>query len=159
IWPLEDVDLNHPDWLSGDLHGIPLRQYALRLSELRVVEEPIVEGRYFQGWMSRMPALVVEQCIALHRGTPAGDILAFLPTSATIAEAVAKLEEELGDEVDIYPFMRGSPEAVQRRARAPRSSDAPRRIVVATNIAETSLTIDGITFIVDSGLICQSRWD
>jgi hypothetical protein len=159
IWPCEDVDASHPDWSGGQLHGIPLQEYARRLADLRVVREPVLAGRNFQNWRGQMPGLVVEQVVALHRGTPAGDILAFLPTEAAIKDAVRLLGDELGDDAEVFGFYRNASEATQLRARARRAPDATRRIVVATNIAETSLTIDGLTFVVDSGLICQSRWD
>ncbi len=159
IWPCEDVDLQHPDWAAGELHGRPLRDYAKALADLRVVTEPVPPSIEYRGWLQRMPRLVANQVIALHRGTPAGDILAFLPTEATIRDAKAYVEEELSGEADIYGLMRNAPENVQTQARTARPADAVRRIVLATNIAETSLTIEGVTFVVDSGLICQSRWD
>jgi HrpA-like RNA helicase/predicted RNA-binding protein with RPS1 domain len=159
LWPCEDVDLAHHDWNSGELHGIPLREYARQLAEMRVVTKPVAPGRGYLFWREQMPKLVVKQAIALHEGTPKGDILAFLPTETTIKDAVSELEERLGDEVEVFGLFRNASEKHQKAARAPRAPNALRRIVVATNIAETSLTIDGISFVVDSGLICQSRWD
>jgi HrpA-like RNA helicase len=159
LWPGQDIPTDHPDWTGGELNGRPLTACARTLQELRVVTEEVPQGINYKNWIEQMPKLVAEQAIALHRGTDYGDILAFLPTETTINDAVKLIDDEVGREVAVLPLLRNAPQAIQIRAREERPPGAPRRIVVSTNIAETSLTIDGITFVIDSGLICQSRWD
>ena len=48
---------------------------------------------------------------------------------------------------------------MQRKALAKRRKGDPRKIVISTNLAETSLTVEGVRFVVDSGVIAQSEWD
>lgn len=79
----------------------------------------------------------------------AGDILVFLPDEKTIREACNGLESVLSG-ARILPLY-GSQSPSEQRAIFRR--DAKRRIIVATNIAETSVTIDGIVHVVDTGFI------
>jgi len=90
-------------------------------------------------------------------GEPLGDILVFLPGAAEIrraAEAIAPLATAGG--IDVLPLHGSLPLDMQRRAlqRGPR-----RRIVLATNVAETALTVEGVTTVIDSGLARVARLD
>ena len=87
-----------------------------------------------------------------------GDILLFLPGSGDIRRCQRLLENrrEMLDSVDIHPLYGDLPFAAQERAIAPGKR---RRVVLATNIAETSLTIDGIRTVIDSGFSKQLRFD
>jgi len=92
-----------------------------------------------------------------------GSILFFLPGEAEIRRAAEALDAEFVKEplladVDVYPLYGRLSPAEQNRAIAP-PKDGHRKVVIATNIAETSLTIEGITCVVDSGLRRRSRWD
>ncbi len=88
-----------------------------------------------------------------------GNILFFLPGEAEIRRVVEAFSAgTLPKDVDVFPlYGRLSPEE-QSRAIAPPAPER-RKIVIATNIAETSLTIEGITCVIDSGLRRRSRWD
>lgn len=79
-----------------------------------------------------------------------GSILAFLPGEAEIRKAAELLGGSCGDAV-VYPLYGMLPPAEQRKAIAP-CREGERKIVLATPIAETSLTIEGVTTVVDSGL-------
>ena len=101
-----------------------------------------------------VPAVVRAVQEAL-RGT--GDVLVFLPGVGEIRGVERELTAELGpDGPAILPLHGSLPAAEQDAALVTR---AGRRIVLATNIAETSLTVDGITFVVDGGLERRSRLD
>jgi ATP-dependent helicase HrpB len=83
-----------------------------------------------------------------------GDVLVFLPGAAEIrrtAEALGTLRD-----VDVVPLHGDQPLGEQQRAlrAGPR-----RRVVLATNVAETALTVDGVTTVVDSGLARVARFD
>lgn len=107
------------------------------------------------------PPPVWEQCAAavkeLAEHKDCGDILVFLPGAYEIRRTVELLESA--------PWMRGrevfplhgqmTPEA---QARAVECGDRPR-VIVSTNIAETSLTIEGVRSVVDSGTVREARWD
>lgn len=83
-----------------------------------------------------------------------GDILAFLPGAGEIRRCADMLEGTAG--IDVRPLFGGLPFAQQRQAIEPGER---RRVVLATNIAETSLTIDGISTVVDSGWERRPRFD
>ena len=79
-----------------------------------------------------------------------GDILAFLPGEAEIRRCAELLNGELGATA-ICPLYGMLPFEEQNRAIAP-SGPGERKVVLATSIAETSLTIEGVRIVVDSGL-------
>ncbi len=79
-----------------------------------------------------------------------GDILAFLPGEADIRKCIAKLGSSLGGNVDVLPLYGMLPPSEQRKAVAP-SPQGRRKVILSTPVAETSLTIDGVTAVVDSG--------
>ena len=88
-----------------------------------------------------------------------GDILAFLPGQADILRCEELLANSLaGTSTQIYPLYGHLPPEKQRQAIAP-SRHGERKIVLATPIAETSLTIEGVRIVVDSGLCRQLVFD
>jgi len=94
----------------------------------------------------------VERILA---GGAPGDVLVFLPSERDIREALDALEPRLRGQATLVPLFGRLTNAEQQRVFAP----APRRkVVVATNIAETSLTLPGIRFVVDAGLVRVSRY-
>jgi ATP-dependent helicase HrpB len=88
-----------------------------------------------------------------------GDVLAFLPGAAEIRRVDARLREaDLSNDVDVLPLYGDLPPERQDAALA-RAPPGRRKVVLATNIAETSLTIDGVRIVVDSGLERRSVFD
>ncbi|MBA6412446.1 ATP-dependent helicase HrpB [Parahaliea sp. F7430] len=91
----------------------------------------------------------------------AGSVLVFLPGQAEIKrvarELAAKLEPEAAA-INICPLYGALPLAHQQQAIAP-AKEGQRKVVLATNIAETSLTIEGIHTVVDSGLSREAVFD
>ncbi|HEX9105935.1 MAG TPA: ATP-dependent helicase HrpB, partial [Longimicrobiales bacterium] len=107
------------------------------------------------------PAVVRAILEALRRTDDgvAPDILAFLPGAAEIHRVEARLAQaELPGGTRVYPLYGNLPRDVQDRAIAP-SPRGERKVVLATSIAETSLTIDGVGTVVDSGLMRVPRFD
>jgi ATP-dependent helicase HrpB len=89
-----------------------------------------------------------------------GDILVFLPGSGEIRASVKALHESLNaseDRISIHSLYGDLPFEEQERAIVP--SMEKRKIVLATNIAETSLTIEGVHVVIDSGLTRMIRHD
>jgi ATP-dependent helicase HrpB len=86
-----------------------------------------------------------------------GDVLAFLPGAGEIERARAHLEPSLGDALDVLPLHGNLSLAEQDRALSP-VPGGRRRVVLATDIAETSVTIDGVEAVVDSGLTRKPRF-
>lgn len=85
-------------------------------------------------------------------GACGGDVLVFLPGAAEIRRAENRLAEALrGRQVRVLPLHGTLPQEAQEAALAPAGSGW-RKVVLATSIAETSLTVDGVRAVVDSGL-------
>src|SRR5438552_10803918 len=85
-----------------------------------------------------------------------GSVLCFLPGAREIDRAVGEIRTRVDPAIDVIP-LHGSLDAdAQDRALRP---SARRRIIVATNIAETSLTVPGVTAVIDSGLHKVARYD
>ncbi|MEQ6340440.1 MAG: ATP-dependent helicase HrpB [Gammaproteobacteria bacterium] len=88
-----------------------------------------------------------------------GDVLAFLPGGGEIRRTQRLLEADPAcAEVRIHPLYGDLPKEAQDRAIRPDSS-GQRKVVLATSIAETSLTIEGIVSVVDSGFARVPRFD
>jgi ATP-dependent helicase HrpA len=85
-----------------------------------------------------------------------GDVLVFMPTERDIRETRELLEGSLGAGIEVIGLFGRMPAAEQQRIFAPGSR---RRVIVATNIAETSLTLPRIRYVVDAGLSRMSRYN
>jgi ATP-dependent helicase HrpA len=97
----------------------------------------------------------VEAVERILRESAGGDILVFMPSERDIREASDLLEGRRLRDCELVPLFGRLSNAEQQRVFAPTQR---RKIVVATNIAETSLTIPGIRFVVDTGLARLSRY-
>ena len=80
-----------------------------------------------------------------------GSVLAFLPGQAEIRRTAERLEGRLPDDTELAPLYGALAQGEQDRAVAP-APPGRRKVVLATSIAETSLTIEGVRIVVDSGL-------
>jgi hypothetical protein len=87
---------------------------------------------------------------------PRGDILVFLPGEREIREAMGALTERALPHTAILPLYARLSAAEQQRVF---QTGGPRRVVLATNVAETSLTIPGIVYVVDAGVARVNRYD
>ncbi|HBC3538239.1 ATP-dependent helicase HrpB [Vibrio parahaemolyticus] len=86
-----------------------------------------------------------------------GSLLAFLPGVAAIKQVQERLSH-LPDDVEVCPLYGQLSFTEQQKAISP-AEKGKRKVVLATNIAETSLTIEGIRLVVDSGLERVARFD
>ncbi|EQA96653.1 hypothetical protein L485_24275, partial [Sphingobium baderi LL03] len=99
-----------------------------------------------------------EMAAAIRRalaGEAEGDLLAFLPGIAEIERTAERLEST-GAEIH---RLHGSLDPAAQRAAILPSREGRRKVILATSIAETSLTIDGVRIVVDSGLARRPRYD
>ncbi|MBO0767983.1 MAG: ATP-dependent RNA helicase HrpA [Solirubrobacterales bacterium] len=87
-----------------------------------------------------------------------GDILAFFSGEREIRDAAELLSGRLGPEVEVLPLYSRLATADQQKVFRRGPNRPPRRIVLATNVAETSLTVPGIRFVIDTGLARVSRY-
>ncbi|MEO5345480.1 MAG: ATP-dependent RNA helicase HrpA [Magnetococcus sp. YQC-9] len=83
-----------------------------------------------------------------------GDILVFLPGEQQIREIGETLSKSVGIGTEILPLFARLPGADQQRIF---QTGSQRRIILATNVAETSITVPGVRYVVDSGLVRISR--
>ncbi len=89
-----------------------------------------------------------------------GDVLVFLPGEREIrdtADALAPLAEGHRG-IEIVPLYSRLSAAEQHRVFTPRSGSSSRRVVLSTNVAETSLTVPGIRYVIDTGVARISRY-
>jgi len=99
-------------------------------------------------------AAAIRDCIA----SESGSILAFLPGQGEITQTFERLDGRLPPDVDLMPLHGGLDGREQDAAIRP-SPDRRRKVVLATAIAESSITIDGVRIVIDSGLSRQPRYE
>ncbi len=127
---------------------------------------PIItsEGRSFPVEVKYLPRdpegrLPITVAAAVQRALEeqAGDALVFLPGAGEIRRTQEMLEGALSGSVDVLPLYGDLPWELQQKAIQPNSGR--RRVVLATPIAETSLTIEGVRIIVDAGFARVPQFD
>ena len=133
----------------------------------RELDAPLVESRgkmfpveVVRGKEEAKPenaAELVSQTVRLAHRDHEGDILAFLPGEADIRRCAELLGNALAP-TQVFPLYGMLPASEQRRALAP-SVAGERKVVLATPIAETSITIEGVRVVVDSGLCRKPVFD
>jgi ATP-dependent helicase HrpB len=118
---------------------------------------PIVDvpGRVHPVDVAYTPAQSVAGAVADVLTVTDGQVLCFLPGASEIARAAGEIQQRLPD-VEVLPLHGSLGADAQDLALRPSSR---RRVIVATNIAETSLTVPGVTAVVDSGLHKVARYD
>jgi ATP-dependent helicase HrpB len=98
---------------------------------------------------------VADAVASLMARTPR-DLLCFLPGAFEIRRAIGEIERRIGGAADVVPLYGALDSDEQDRAL---QASPRRRVVVATNIAETSVTVPGVTAVVDTGLQKVARYD
>ncbi len=91
----------------------------------------------------------------IRRRGPWGDVLVFMPSEQDIRDTVELIEARRRPGETVLPLFARLPAADQLKVFAPAGG---RKIIVATNVAETSITIPGIRYVVDTGLARISRY-
>ncbi len=159
--PLNKHEVENTDLVAegGDVgYEEDLHETTAKLLPLRFDGHVPVED-----WQDKMPDVLADFVIglakALDEGEVFGDILGFLPTGKTIGYACEKIEAALGNRADVFALLSSLSDKKKDEALSARKKGAKRKIVISTNLAETSLTVEGVRFVVDSGLIAQSEWD
>lgn len=125
------------------------RRVADFLGGAPVVDVP---GRAHPVAVEHLPGESVEAAVRRRLAGDGGHVLCFLPGAAEIRRAEAGLRGA----ADVFPLHGGLEAEAQDAALAPSTR---RKVILATNIAETSLTVEGVTDVVDSGLVRVARYD
>ncbi|KAH7655139.1 RNA helicase protein [Dioscorea alata] len=148
---------------QGYFNGAPLMKVPGRLHPVEIFYTQEPERDYLEA--------AIRTVVQIHMCEPPGDILVFLTGEEEIEDACRKITKEinnLGDQVGpvkAVPLYSTLPPAMQQKifeaAPAPLTPGGPpgRKIVVSTNIAETSLTIDGIVYVIDPGFSKQKVYN
>jgi ATP-dependent helicase HrpB len=131
-------------------------------------DAPVIasEGRAFPvdtRYLGRKPDVQIERqmadAIATALRADMGSVLAFLPGAAEIRRTQNFLTERVSDPAtEIVPLFGALDATVQDRAISP-PPKGQRKVVLATSIAETSLTIEGVRIVVDSGMARVPRYE
>jgi ATP-dependent helicase HrpB len=144
--------------MSATLNGAELQEY------LATAEILTSEGRMFPVEISHLSHdpkddpiwETATDAVAEHFESTAGDVLVFMPGAYEIQRTIRELQGRLGGRCAVLPLHGELPAAEQDRAV---NRSQGRKVIVSTNVAETSLTIDGVTLVVDSGLARVARYD
>ncbi|KAK2435642.1 RNA helicase family protein [Trifolium repens] len=148
---------------QGYFFGAPLMKVPGRLHPVEIFYTQEPERAYLEA--------AIRTVVQIHMCEPAGDILVFLTGEEEIEDACRKILKQvanLGDQVGpvkVVPLYSTLMPAMQQKifepAPPPVKEGAPlgRKIVVSTNIAETSLTIDGIVYVIDPGFSKQKVYN
>jgi len=127
-------------------------------SEGRMYPVDIRWGRPFQPGEFIEPRVV--DCVLHALADQTGSVLVFLPGQAEIRRVHQSLQDMLGERSDILLCpLHGELDLNAQRAAIDPAPAGKRKVVLATNIAETSLTIDGVRVVVDAGLARVPRFD
>ncbi|KAJ9542996.1 hypothetical protein OSB04_022703 [Centaurea solstitialis] len=148
---------------QGYFFGAPLMKVPGRLHPVEIFYTQEPERDYLEA--------AIRTVVQIHMCEPPGDILVFLTGEEEIEDACRKITKEvanMGDQVGpvkVVPLYSTLPPAMQQKifepAPSPTTEGGPagRKIVISTNIAETSLTIDGIVYVIDPGFAKQKVYN
>jgi len=152
--------LGRQAWLAnGDLRMVVMSatldtaRVASFLGGCPVIEVP---GRLHPVDLAYQPGEGLAAAVAAALTATSGQVLSFLPGAPEIRRALPDVRARVGPDVDVIE-LHGSLDSMEQDA-AIQPSDR-RRVILATNIAETSLTVPGVTAVVDTGLHKVARYD
>ncbi len=134
---------------SSFFNGAPVVRVSGRTFPVEVIHRPPHDD---EGDLAETIANVVEEITEID---PRSDVLVFLPGEREIHEAMAALTDHALPRTALLPLYGRLSQGDQGRVFSPLSE---RKIVLATNVAETSLTIPGIVYVIDAGLARVNRY-
>ncbi|BGP57914.1 hypothetical protein JCM8202v2_005568 [Rhodotorula sphaerocarpa] len=141
---------------SDYFDGAPVFRIPGRRYPVDILYTPQPEANYLHA--------AVTTVFQIHTTQPKGDILVFLTGQDEIEAAQESLEETaraLGNKVAelmIAPIYASLPTEMQAKIFEP-TPEGARKVVLATNIAETSITIDGVVYVIDPGFVKQNAYN
>lgn len=154
------IALGRQAWLARD--DLRLVVMSATIDATRVArfldDAPIVDipGLLHPLEVRYLPGATIADAVRDAANTPAQRILCFLPGAPEIRRALPDVQAAVARDVDVVPLYGMMDAGAQDAALA---EGGGRRIILATNIAETSLTVPGVSAVVDSGLHKVARYD
>jgi len=133
--------------------GVPVVQAGGRIYPVAVEYMPTDPELEEAGELTYVD-VAVKAMDRIHTNRPPGDVLIFMPTEQDILETCERLEGRRYPDISIIPLFARLPASEQGRIYSVKGP----KIVVATNVAETSLTIPGIRYVIDTGLARIARY-
>jgi ATP-dependent helicase HrpA len=131
--------------------GAPIVEVSGRGFPVALRYQPLLDGE--DGEPDLHGSIVATAGALLEEGP--GDMLVFLPGERDIRDAAQRLRRRFGEQCDVLPVFARLPLSQQQRLF---EAHIKRRIVLATNVAETSITVPDVRFVIDSGLARISRY-
>ncbi|EGD76084.1 DEAD/DEAH box helicase [Salpingoeca rosetta] len=117
-----------------------------------------VEVQYAEAPVANYITATIDTICDIHATKGDGDILAFLTGQDEVDDVVQRLQDRIGRRASVLPLYGALPAQQQMRVfEYPR--DGKRKIIVATNIAEASVTIPGVVYVVDCGFVKLKGYD
>ncbi|KAF7920466.1 hypothetical protein BELL_0304g00150 [Botrytis elliptica] len=141
---------------SDFFDGAPIFNVKGRSYPVEIYNTPQPEANYL--------AAAITTLFQIHTSQPSGDVLIFLTGQDEIEaaeERISDISKKLGSRVPelvICPIYANLPTDLQTKIFEPTPKGA-RKVVLATNIAETSLTIDGIVYVIDPGFVKENIYN
>ena len=142
--------------VSGRTYPVEIRYRPLEVPVVAEGDDPDDPDHDVVRTELRDPTDAIVDAVAELASEPPGDVLVFLSGEREIRDTAEALRADLGDRAEILPLYARLPTAEQQKVFSP--SKALRRVVLATNVAETSLTVPGIRYVVDPGTARISRY-
>jgi HrpA-like RNA helicase len=156
-----DMDKFSDFFDSCPIFSVPGRLYEVDIFWQKEMPFSILKNSYVQR--------AIDTAIHIHKNEEEGDILVFLTGKAEIEKAIRDLRD-LNDTLDYtalgngvkgmeaYPIY-SSLETIEQRAIFEPAPKSIRKVILATNIAQTSVTVPGIKYVVDCGFVKQKQYD
>ncbi len=139
-----DADAIHTQLRDVQAFHCSVRQHPVETIWLGENSEPLAQR--------------IARCVLNAIENHKGDVLVFLPGVAEINRAAKFLQARLGQTADLHQLHSGISSDAQFKATIP-ARDGRRRVILSTSLAETSITIDGVRVVIDSGLERRGRID
>ncbi len=143
---------------SSAAHPAPIVEVSGRSYPVEIRYRPIVDPEDPDADPDRDQLDAIADAVTELRRAGPGDILVFLPGEREIRDTADGLAKRHFPGIEILPLYARQTTAEQQRVFAPRQATLGRRVVLATNVAETSLTVPGIRYVIDPGLARVSRY-
>ncbi|TPX62312.1 hypothetical protein PhCBS80983_g00427 [Powellomyces hirtus] len=158
-----DIDKFSDFFGEAPVFSIPGRMYAVDIFWQKQLKLGTAKATFVRR--------AVDTVMHIHKNEEPGDVLVFLTGQSEIEQAI-RMVQEAHDELDyvdvkyrsrvrtiaLYPIF-SALETLEQRAIFDPAPEGVRKVVFATNIAQTSVTIPGITYVVDSGFVKQKMYD